>query len=374
MAIKDPYEVLGVGRQATPEEIKSAFRKLARKYHPDVNPGNAEAEEKFKEVQQAYEILSDSEKRARYDQYGVTDDQQMPPGGDFFGGGGAGFGDLFEMFFGQATGQSTGRRARSGRDGEDVRADLSVTLKEVLIGVEKKIRYRKSVVCGACTGTGVEGGGRPETCPTCQGTGQVAKVQSTFIGQIRTMTTCPTCRGEGVLIKNPCKACKGRGTTQDEREITAKIPPGIESGVNIRFGGQGGDGVGGGRNGDLYLFVTVEDDRRFEREGTELFTAAEVSFAQAVLGDELQLEGIDGEMTLKIPAGTQPGTVLRMRGHGLPRLHGGARGDLHVEVRVKVPTKITPAQEKLLREFSELSGDQDPKGDGGFLGGIFKRK
>lgn len=377
MSIKDPYQVLGVSKNASADEIKSAFRKLARKYHPDVNPGNAEAEEKFKEVQQAYEILSDADKRARFDQYGVTDDQQMPPGGDFFGGGGGGggFGDLFDMFFGQAGATQSRGKPRFGRDGEDVRADVEVTLKEVLTGVERKLRFRKSVKCGSCSGTGVEGGGQPETCGTCQGAGQVSRVQNTFIGQIRTMTTCPTCSGQGQVIKNPCKSCRGRGTVQEEREATVKIPIGIEDGATMRVAGGGGDPVGAGRPGDLYVLVTVADDPRFERDGTELLTAVDVSITQAALGAELELEGLAEPVKLKVPAGTQPGALFRFRAHGLPRLHGGARGDLHVQVNVRIPTKISPAQEKLLREFAELAGEDKPKDqDGGLFGGLFKRK
>lgn len=375
MALKDPYEVLGVGRQATPDEVKSAFRKLARKYHPDVNPGNAEAEEKFKEVQQAYEILSDQEKRRRFDQYGVTDDQQMGGGGDFFGGQGAGFGDLFDMFFGQAGGQQQGRRARSGRDGEDVQVALEISLLDVLTGVEKPIRYRKSTRCESCTGTGVEGGGKPETCTTCQGQGQVSRLQNTFIGQIRTMTTCPGCQGQGVTIKNPCKTCRGRGTTMEEKEGTAKVPIGVETGATIRYSGQGGDPVGQGRPGDLYVVIQVLDDERFERDGMHLFTSTNISFTQACLGDELELEGLAETVKLKIPAGTQPGTSFRQRGMGVPKLHGGARGDLHIQVNVTVPKKITAGQEKLLREFSELSGYSAPKGeDGGLFGGFFKKR
>ncbi len=376
MAVRDPYEVLGVGRNATADDIKSAFRKLARKYHPDVNPGNAEAEEKFKEVQQAYEILSDQEKRSRFDQYGVTDDQQMGGGGgDFFGGQGAGFGDLFDMFFGQGGSQGQGRRVRTGRDGEDVQVALEISLLEVLTGIEKPLKYRKSTRCDSCNGTGVEGGGKPDVCTGCQGQGQVSRLQNTFIGQIRTMTTCPTCQGQGITIKNPCKSCRGRGTTIEEKETSIKVPVGVETGATIRYSGQGGDPVGQGRPGDLYVVVQVDDDARFEREGTELFTATDISFTQACLGDELELEGLAETIKLKVPAGTQPGTTFRQRGMGVPRLHGGARGDLHIQVNVSVPKKISPAQEKLLREFAELAGESSPKGeDGGIFGSFFKKK
>ncbi|MBL8059415.1 MAG: molecular chaperone DnaJ [Chthonomonas sp.] len=370
MAVKDPYEVLGVGRNASADEIKSAFRKLARKYHPDVNPNNKEAEEKFKEVQHAYEILSDDEKRQRFDQFGTADEQAGMPG-DFFGGGG--FGDLFDMFFGQ--GQPQSRPRQSGRDGEDIQIAVEVTLDEVLTGIEKTVRYRKSTLCDTCKGTGAEGGAKPETCATCGGQGQVARTQQTFFGQVRTMSTCPTCGGQGVVIKNPCKECRGKGTRIEEHETQVKIPPGVDTGATIRFTGYGGDAVGQGRPGSLYVIVQVLDDPRFEREGADLFTATDISFVQATLGDELELPGLAESVKIKIPPGTQPGTIFRQRGMGVPRLHGGARGDLHVEVNVRVPKKISAGQEKLLREFAELSGEDVPKGDdGGIFGGFFKKK
>jgi len=370
MAVKDPYEVLGVGRTATPDEIKSAFRKLARKYHPDVNPNFKDAEEKFKEVQHAYEILSDEEKRARYDQFGSVEDSGMP-GGDFFGGGG--FGDLFDMFFGQT--QQQARPRMVGRDGEDIQVAVEITLKEVLTGIEKEVRYRKSTLCGGCKGTGAEGGVKPETCGTCGGQGQVARTQQTFFGQMRTMTPCPTCGGHGVVIKSPCKECRGKGTKVEEHSTHAKIPAGVDTGATIRYAGLGGDGVGQGRAGNLYLIVQVEDDPRFDREGPDLYTATGITFAQAALGDELELPGLAETVKVKVPPGTQPGTVFRQRGMGVPRLHGGARGDLHIEVNVRVPKKVTAAQEKLLREFAELSGEEAPKGDdGGIFGGFFRKK
>jgi|688.fasta_scaffold17134_10 molecular chaperone DnaJ len=375
MATRDPYAVLGLSKSASADDIKSAFRKLARQYHPDVNPNNPEAEEKFKEVQQAYEILSDPDKRARFDQYGITDDQQGGGAGDFFGGGGGGFGDLFEAFFGQAGGGQQQRR-RMGRDGEDVRLDIAITLEDVLRGIEKTVKYKKSKACFSCTGTGVEGGGKPETCGTCKGSGQVSRVQNTFIGQIRTATTCPNCQGSGQIIKNPCKKCNGRGATRDEVESTIKVPIGVDHGATIRYQNSGGEGVGGGANGDLYVVISVAEDSRFEREGTDLYTALDVSFVHAALGDERSLKGLAEDIIVHIPAGSQPGKVITIKEAGLPRLHGSKRGDLHIELVVTIPKKISAAQEKLLREFAELAGDDQPKGEGGsgFLGGIFGRK
>lgn len=369
---KDLYEVLGVSQNASADEIKSAFRKLARKYHPDVNPNNPEAEEKFKEVSTAYEVLGDPDRRARYDRTGSADDQ---PGADFFSGGpggAGGFGDLFDMFFG-AAGGATQQRPRQGTDGEDVQIAVRVKLKDVLTGAEMKVRYRRSVVCDSCSGTGAEGGAKPKSCPTCQGSGQVSRVQQTFIGQIRTATTCPTCRGRGVIIENPCRKCKAKGTVMGEREGTVKVPPGVEHGMTIRYQGEGGAGAGGGVNGDLFAVVELEEDARFERDGTELLTATNVSFVQATLGTELTLEALDGDILVKIPAGTQPGQVFSFQGRGLPHLRGGARGGLHVQVNVLIPTRISDAQEKLLREYAELAGEHTNAASGGLLDGIFKK-
>ncbi len=368
----DLYEVLGVSRGASADEIKTAFRKLARQYHPDVNPGNQEAEEKFKQVNQAYETLSDPEKRAHYDQFGTIDG---PPQDPFFGGNmGGGIGDLFDMFFGGAAGQTRGGRANRGVDGEDIQTRISLDLIDVLKGAKRKLTYRRPVRCRACQGTGVEGGGQPETCPTCKGSGQTSRVQQTFIGQIRTSSPCPTCHGEGVLIKNPCGTCKGRKLVAETTELELEIPPGVDTGSTIHMVGRGGEGLGLGRSGDLYAVVEVAEDSRFDRDGMDLHTAVEVSFAQAALGDEIELEGLDEKLNLNMPAGTQPGHTFRLRGSGLPRLHGGARGDLYVETQVVVPKKLSAAEEALIRELAELWGDHIKSDSGGLLGGLFKKK
>lgn len=366
----DLYEVLGVRRDASADEIKSAYRSLARKYHPDVNPGDAAAEEKFKEIGQAYAILSDPEKRARYDQFGTTDEQGMGAG-DFFGAGN--IGDLFEMFFGAAAGGA--RRPRTyGRDGEDVRVDLSLTLEDVLSGASKTIHYRRMGRCPECQGSGAEKGTERVQCPSCQGQGVVTRVQNTFLGQMRTQTTCSTCGGEGTVVERRCPACQGRGLLAVDESLTIEIPPGIEAGSHMTFCGKGGDGVGAGSPGDLYVVLDVVPDPRFVREGTTLHAKVEVTFAQAALGDHVVIDGVGEEVGLDIPAGTQPGTVVRVRGGGLPRLHGGARGDLLVEIQVRVPERLTEAEAKLIREFAELRGEDQPKGGGSILGGLFKKK
>lgn len=366
MTGKDPYEVLGVARGASQDEIKAAYRKLARQYHPDVNPGSAEAEERFKEIANAYAILGDPEKRAKYDQFGVTDDIPQDP---FFGG--AGISDLFDMFFG-----GSGSRSRGPQNGADVEADLTISLKEVLSGCTRTVTYERPARCATCGGVGAEPGSSPETCHSCGGSGQVTRVQSTFLGQIRTSAPCNVCRGEGAVIKNPCGACKARKLRLERISVEVKVPPGVDDGATLHVPGKGGDALGAGRPGDLYVHLLVEPDERFERNGMDLLSRVGITYPQAVLGDELLFDGLDQEIQLQIPPGTQPGTVFRVRNAGLPRLHGGPRGDMLVEVVLLVPAKVTDAQEKLLREYAELAGDEQPRGEGvgSVLGGLFKRK
>lgn len=372
MPTKDPYEVLGVARDAGADQIKSAYRRLARRYHPDVNPDNPEAEEKFKEIGEAYSILSDPERKARFDQYGVTDEQA--PGADFFGGAGAGgFGDLFDVFFGNMQG---GGRRGMGRDGDDLRADVQVTLKDVLTGLSTQVTVSRKTECSACKGSGSEGGKAPETCSACRGQGAVTAVRNTFIGQVRTQTVCPTCAGAGLIIKDPCRACRGAGVTEEEESVAVTVPPGIEHGMKIHVPGQGDEGSHGGRPGDLYVFLSVRPDPRFERRGQTLFTRIDLTFAQAALGDEIEIDGVDASVSMTIPPGTQPGHQIAVRGAGLPPLHGGRRGDLIVQTQVLVPEKVTEAEAKLIRELAELRGETMPKeGDkGGFLGTLFGKK
>ncbi len=372
MAKQDPYEVLGVSRDASADEIKSAFRRLARKHHPDVNPNDPSAEDKFKEIGEAYSILSDADKRARFDQFGTTDDVPSDP--FFQGGGGAGFGDLFEMFFGAATGGQS--RRRSGVDGEDLRAEVHLTLAEVVSGVNKALRVNRLLVCTSCKGSGSEGAKPPETCVTCKGQGQVSAVRNTFIGQVRTNSPCPTCHGAGVIIKEPCKTCRGKKFTREASELEVAIPAGVESGATMHVPGRGGESIGEGRPGDLYVILHVDDDARFERRGQTLISRIELTFAQAALGDEILVEGVDAEYDLTIPPGTQPGTHLTIKGAGLPPLHGGKRADLIILTQVHIPTKLTDGEVKLIREFAELRGESAPKGEdkGGLFGGFFKKK
>ncbi len=368
MQTRDPYEVLGVSRDAGADEIKSAYRRLARRYHPDVNGGDAEAEEKFKEVGQAYSVLSDPESRARFDRFGTVEDVPSDP----FGGMG-GFGDIFEVFFG-GMGGSRGRRS-AAIDGDDLRVDLEITLEEVLSGVEKEVTVSRLAECEACGGTGGEGGAPPEPCAQCQGAGVVGQVRNTFMGQVRTSSPCPTCRGAGFQVKTPCDPCSGHGVVPEEATVRVRIPAGIDSGQTIHIPGQGSDGVRGGRPGDLYAVVHVRADARFVRQGPTLYCELPLTYAQAALGDGFEIDGLTGPIAVEIPAGSQPGQKITIRGQGLPQLHGSRRGDLILGLTVEVPKKLTEAEAKLLREFAELRGERLPKGESGsMLGGLFRKK
>lgn len=370
MPTTDLYEVLGVSRDASPEDIKSTYRRLARKYHPDVNPGDPSAEEKFKEIGQAYNVLSDPDKRAQYDRFGTVEDVPQDP---FFQGS-ASFTDIFDMFFGGMGGQVGGGRRSTAMRGEDLETRVRITLKEVITGVDKEVTITRMATCGECTGTGVEGGGQAETCQQCGGQGVVARVQNTFIGQVRTTTNCPVCSGTGKIIRNPCHKCKGRRLVPEKSTLTVSIPPGVMSGATMQVTGSGGDGIDGGRPGDLYVGIQVEDDSRFEREGQELHTEALITFAQASIGDEITVEGVDESYTVEIDPGTQPGHVAAVKNGGLPPLHGGRRGDLYVHLQVKVPKKLDEKQKTLLQQFAEASGEPVPQGKSGLLGGLFKKK
>lgn len=368
MPQRDYYEILGVPRTASADQIKSAYRKLARESHPDVNPGDPHAEERFKLIAEAYAVLGDPEKRAHYDRFGTAEGIDL---GDFFS---SSFEDVFDLFFG--TGRSR-RRGDSGfaRSGEDVRADVEITLEEVLTGTERKVRVPRMVRCDACGGSGAEPGHAPETCPACRGTGQITTVRNSFLGQVRTTATCGVCRGAGTVIHNKCSRCSGTGLVQTEAEVTVKVPPGVSDQTTIHLVGEGDEGPGGARPGDLYVVLNLADDPRFRRDGQNLFTRVELSVPQATLGDEIEFDGLDSAIELEIPPGTEPGTLFRIPGAGLPPLHGGPRGDLIVEAVVKIKKDLTPAEVKLYQELAELAGDPIPKGKGvSVLGNLFKKR
>ncbi|MDN5347501.1 MAG: molecular chaperone DnaJ [Clostridia bacterium] len=356
MSKRDYYEVLGVSRDATAEEIKKAYRRLARQYHPDMNPGNKEAEEKFKEIQEAYEVLSDPEKRSRYDQFGHAGTAGGPDFGGFGGFGGSdfgGFGDIFDIFFGDAFG---GRRRPGPERGADIRLDLDVTFEEAAFGVEKEVKVPRTEACSACGGSGVEPGTQPLICPTCKGTGQIRISQSTPLGHFQTIRTCHQCRGSGQIISTPCKACRGRGQVERTRKIKVKVPPGVDTGSRLRLAGEGEAGLRGGPPGDLYVYINVLPHKFFQREGYDVICEVPISFVQAALGDEIEVPTLDGKVRLKIPEGTQGGTSFRLRGKGIPRLGAVGRGDQHVKIRVVTPVNLTERQKEILRQFAREYG------------------
>ncbi|OIQ61559.1 chaperone protein DnaJ [Moorella thermoacetica] len=364
MAKRDYYEVLGVSRDASEAEIKKAYRQLARKYHPDMNPGDKEAEEKFKEVQEAYEVLSNAEKRARYDQFGHagTEAGGGPGFGGFdFGGAGAdfGFGDIFDMFFGGGFGGAA--RRQGPQRGDDLRLDLEISFEEAAFGVEKEVGIPRQEKCPECGGSGAAPGTHPKTCPTCHGSGQIRIAQRTPLGQFQTIRTCHQCHGQGTIIETPCPRCRGRGVVQRTRKIKVKIPPGVDSGARLRMAGQGESGLRGGPPGDLYIYINVRPHKLFRRDGYDVFCEVPVSMVQAALGDNIKVPTLDGKEELHIPPGTQSGTSFRLKGKGIPRLNGVGRGDQHVRIHVETPINLNEKQKELLREFARLYGSE-PRG------------
>ena len=356
---RDYYEILGVARSADDDTIKRAYRKLALENHPDRNPGNAEAERRFKEVAEAYAVLSDPQKRQRYDQFGhagvdgaqaggfASTEDVFAAFGDLFGGNGG----FFEQFFGG------GRRGR-GRRGASLKVDLELTLEEVATGVKKTLELKRAERCEHCAGSGARPGTQKKRCATCAGHGQVVRSQGFF--QLR--QTCPACEGQGETIEDPCPKCRGRGAVPKDAPITITIPAGIESGHAERIVGHGEPGDGGGPPGDLIVVLHVKEHDVYTRYGDDLLMQSRISFRQAVMGDEIDIPTITGEtVAMKIPAGTQPGEKLRVRNHGLPRADGYGRGSLVVQVQIDVPTKITAEQEELLRRFDELDGGRRGK-------------
>ncbi|MCK5037676.1 MAG: molecular chaperone DnaJ [Thermoplasmata archaeon] len=360
---RDYYEVLGVDKKAEKDEIKKAYRKLAKKYHPDLNKDNKAAEEKFKEVSEAYEVLADAEKRGRYDSYGHAGVENNFGGGgfnwsdfshyndisDIFGGGG---GSIFDMFFGGGGGRRT-RRTGPMR-GSDLRYDIEITLEKADMGLEKTITVPRNMQCDKCKGTGTADGSSPKVCQTCGGSGQVKSVQRRGYSQFISINACPTCRGQGQIIEKPCDKCGGAGKAKKTSKISIKIPPGSDTGTRLRLGGEGEAGTRGGPPGDLYIVVHVTPHNRFARDGRHLYTKAEISYPEAALGTEIDVQTLDGKANMKVPAGTQPGTVLRMRGKGVNVLGGRGRGDLHVKIDVKVPKKLSRDEKKLLKELDRL--------------------
>lgn len=361
---RDYYEVLGVPKTASEQEIKKAYRKLARENHPDVNPGDKAAEERFKEATEAYDVLGDPDKRARYDQFGHAGTDPNAGGfGGFGGGGDFGFGDIFDMFFSGGGGQ---RRNGPSR-GADLRYDLTISFEEAAFGAEKEIQIPRHETCSECHGSGAAPGTQPTQCTECHGTGQIKVSQRTPFGVIQTARTCPTCRGEGRTISSPCKVCNGQGTVRTVKTIKVNIPEGSEEGLNLRFTGSGEAGQKGGPSGDLYVVLHVKAHKFFEREGNDVYCEIPITFVQAALGAEIDVPTLDGNVKMKVPEGTQTSTVFRLRGHGIPYRRGSGRGDQHVRVVVATPTKLSDKQKELLREFGESASEQQQMGKKSFF-------
>ncbi len=347
-AKRDYYEVLGVSKDASESDLKAAYRKLALKFHPDRNPGDKSAEDKFKEAAEAYEVLRDQQKRRIYDQYG----HQGLEGQGFSGFGGfedifSSFGDIFEDFFGFS---SRGRSASRTQRGSDLRYDMALDFMDAAFGVETTIKLDKAETCPECDGNGAEPGTEPQSCPQCGGVGQVGRSQGFFT--IR--TTCPQCRGNGQIIANPCKTCSGQGKILKTKSVSVKIPAGVDSGSRLRLSGEGEAGAYGGPAGDLYVFLQVRPHDFFRRDGSDVICQIPISFVQAALGDKIKVPTLTGEKTLHIPKGTQPGELFRFRGEGIASLRTGRPGDQIIQVAIKTPTHINKKQEALLKEFARL--------------------
>ncbi|WP_112320833.1 molecular chaperone DnaJ [Oceanibium sediminis] len=362
MAKADYYDLLGVNRGASSDELKKAYRKKAKELHPDRNSDNPNAEEQFKAVNEAYDVLKDANKKAAYDRYGhaAFENGSNGPRGGGFGGGNAdfasAFSDVFDDLFGGFSGQQRGGGQRAQR-GSDLRYNLRVSLQDAYRGKQTKLTLPTSVACDVCSGTGAEGGSEPSTCPTCSGMGKVRAQQGFFTVE----RTCPTCSGRGQIIKNPCNACGGAGRVEKDRTLSVNIPPGVETGTRIRLAGEGEAGLRGGPSGDLYIFIEVAPHEIFERDGANLYCRIPVSLTTAALGGELEAPTVEGGRTrVKVPAGVQSGKQLRLRAKGMPALRGSGFGDLYIELAVETPVNLTARQKELLREFEEAGSNNSP--------------
>ncbi|MBK8899974.1 MAG: molecular chaperone DnaJ [Anaerolineaceae bacterium] len=368
---RDFYDVLGLSRGASKEDVKKAYRKLARQYHPDVNKDHG-AEDKFKEIQRAYEILSDERKRNMYDTYGHAGVENGAAGG--FGGFEGGFGnisDIFEELFNAGFGGNR-RRRRGPRRGMDLRTDLTISFEEAVFGVEREVEIRRPEVCATCHGSGARPGSNPIPCTTCNGSGEVRRVQQSILGSFVNVTTCATCQGTGELIPDLCPTCNGQKQVTEVRSLKVKVPPGVDSDTQIRLTGEGGPGQDGGPPGNLFVVIDVKPHEFFRRRGEDIFLDLHINVAQAALGDNIMVPTLDGDEPLEIPPGTQPGKVFRLRNKGVPRLDRSGRGtpmgrgDQHVLIQVAVPTKLTDEQKELFQELSRTLGKEVvPRGDRG---------
>ncbi len=371
MSKRDYYEVLGVARGANAQDIKSAYRKLAMQYHPDRNPDNPEAEQKFKEASEAYEVLKDDQKRAAYDQFGHQAFEGgmgggRGPGG--FGGGGADFTSAFADVFDDLFGEFMGGRRGGGRGqsrGADLRYNMDITLNEAFTGKKAQIQVPRTIICDRCDGTGAEPGSKPVTCPTCSGIGKVRATQGFFTIE----RTCPTCAGTGRIVKDPCKACGGQGRLEKEKTLSVTIPPGVEDGTRIRLAGEGDAGLRGGPSGDLYIFLTVRDHPLFSRQGADLHCKVPISFTTAALGGELEVPTLAGSKAkVRVPEGTQSNRQFRLKNLGMPILRSQNNGDLYVHTVVETPQNLSKRQKDLLKEFEKASSDSTNPESNSFFG------
>ena len=358
---RDYYEVLGLQKGATADEIKKAYRKLAKENHPDLHPGDKACEERFKEVNEAYEVLSDDDKRAKYDQYGHA---AFDPSAGFGGGAGFGgfggfsdFGDLGDIF-GDIFGFG-GRNPNAPRKGDNIRVQLNVSFEEAAFGCKKEVTVGRVEQCPDCKGNGCAPGTTPEVCPDCKGTGSVRTTQRTPFGMAQSTAPCSKCRGTGKIIHQPCPTCRGMGNIRKQHKISVSVPAGIDDGQTISLRGQGNSGANGGPQGDMLVTIIVRPHARFERDGSSVLLEQEISYAQAALGAEIEVPTLDGKVKLTIPEGTQPDAVFRMRGKGIPYLRGSGRGDQFVTIRIAVPKNLTSAQKELLRQFAATTGEAD---------------
>lgn len=373
----DYYQILGVSRDAGKEEIKRAYRRLARKYHPDVNKESG-AEEKFKEINRAYEILSEPETKARYDRFGEAGVSSGAGASGFEYGDMGGFADIFETIFsgfGGAGGQTTSRRRNGPARGDDLRLDLKLEFREAVFGGEKQIKIPHLENCGVCQGSGAKPGSSPRACTTCNGVGQVKRATRTPFGSFAQVSTCPTCNGVGQIIEAKCESCNGAGRKQETKKLKITIPPGVDNGTRLRVANEGDAGVRGGTSGDLYVYLFVEPDKEFAREGINIKSEINISYLQAILGCRLEINGVDGKEPITIPAGTQPNTIITLENKGVPKLGNPvSRGNHLITIKVEIPTRINADERELLEKLASIKGNSIGKGGlEGFLGGLFHK-
>ena len=376
----DPYKILGVNKSASDDDIKKAYRKLSKQYHPDLNKDKPGAAEKFKEINAAYEILGDKQKRSQYDQFGAASFGGGQGGGwegqggfggfDFSGfqGAGGGFADIFETFFG---GSGGGRQRKKSYRGQDMELRLTIDFLEAIFGVDKHISVNKDIQCEHCSGQGVEKGSKIIDCPQCHGTGELTSVKNTILGQIRTSGICPKCHGDGQVPEKPCHKCRGNGILQSAEEITVRIPAGVSDGTTLRLRGKGGAGLKGHENGDLYAQIRVNPSREFNRKGDNIYTEKTVHILQAILGDEIEVNTVHGPIRMEIPAGTQPEQTFKIKEKGVPRLNSTAVGDHFITIKLEIPKKLMGSEKEHYQELAKLAKLSTKSKDKGFFSGLF---